>query len=335
MSRGRAEARRRSGVWAAFALLWAVQMAGQVMGLRTVLPPDSPEWPMALATAAFDELTWTAACAAGVMVAFRVPLRRGTLAWVMLGALAVLGARLLALAVVGVFIPTWEFAPLMQLVVLPSTVPVAVGAVAGGYALKAAFRLDDDERRVARLRAEVADHALRSARAGVSPRLLLRALRCIAAMARADARRADAAVCRLGDYLRLAVDGLPGEPVSVAEEVECMRACVAVEGSCRPEGVDFAARVPHALREAPVRRRELQAPLERMLARHAALPGRLAVELEGWARDGRPWFRVSLRRVHDGEAPAPAEARTLSAGWKGPEPADPPRPPPAPAWTEE
>ncbi|HEX6749924.1 MAG TPA: histidine kinase [Longimicrobium sp.] len=322
---------RRRGVWAALALLWAALMAGHVALMLTILPPGDPEWPVGLAAAAWDELGWMAAYAAAIAVAFRVPLRRDTLGRVVLGALAVLGARQLALLAITLVFPVWRYVPLMQLAVFPSTVPGAVAAVAAGYALKAALRLDGDERRLARLRAEVADQELRSVRAGVNPRLLLRALRRIADTARMDPHRADAAVCRLGDYLRLALHGRPGDPVSVDEEVECMRACAAVEGACRAEGVDFNAALPCALRRAPVHRRELQAPLERLLARHADRPGRLAVDLAGWAREGRPWFRIAVRPARDGASAG--DEMAIPAGWSGGEAAAPQ--PPAAPWTEE
>lgn len=118
---------------------------------------------------------------------------------------------------------------------------------------------------VSEARAEAADARLSALQARMNPHVLFNALNTIAALVRSDPRRAERVVEDLADVLRATLRRTTSAMTTLGEEVDYVRAYLAIEQARRGERLEVAWDVPAGLRDERIPTLALQPLVENAL----------------------------------------------------------------------
>ncbi|HKG91154.1 MAG TPA: histidine kinase [Gemmatimonadaceae bacterium] len=300
-------------IWAGelVAIDWVARRSGVVVG-----PPVT--WPGALAFNVRTAAEWVLLTPAIVWLALRwplgrrrwptlVPLHAALAAAVALGHMALRRAAdptranepLLGVPSFGVFL--WE----------SCTYLVIVGVAS---AVQARSRYDERGLQVARLQRELARAEADAMRWQLRPRLLLDTLGEIGALAGHDPARADEMTTRLGDLLRLTLEGGGAPQSTLRREAELAESYLGLESIRRDASDSLVVRVgaDPALLDAPLPTMTLQPLAEQLLARARGRATCVAIDARRNGRALSVTLRAYVEPAPDG-APPPAADDGLSA----------------------
>jgi two-component system, LytTR family, sensor kinase len=181
----------------------------------------------------------------------------------------------------------------------------------GTQAVDFARRFRDSQLHASRLESELAKARLRALRAQLQPHFLFNTLHAISALVVKDPEAADRMIADLSDLLRLALEDVEQDEVTVRRELELVERYLSIERmrfadrltvrlSIGPETLD--ARVPSLILQ----------PLVENAMRHGASrrEGPSWIEIRSGSENGR----LSLGVRDGGEEPAPSAAPPLREG---------------------
>lgn len=178
---------------------------------------------------------WACLTPAVVFIAGRIafdPRRkvRFVLTHFVIGLLVSVCHSLVYVPVLGLIFGGWQsmlwhkLAGSLQVNVLIYAVMVAI--VTAGRALR---HLGDRELQSAQLEAQLAEAETASLRAQLQPHFLFNALNAISALVRSEPVKAERMIARLGELLRLSIDGHRGQESSLGDELDFTEAYLAIE----------------------------------------------------------------------------------------------------------
>jgi signal transduction histidine kinase len=271
--------------WVVLGWMMWIPMTYIAVGMARLLPLNTPRWPLyaplhvvgAVACSAVGGLLWI------------------SLIWVLSGGEGRFVERLRE-AFVGAV-------PIDSLIYFA----VLVGVYGADY-----YRLHkEQQRRVATLRAEVAEAELTTLRTQLNPHFLFNALNAVASHIRENAEEAVQMVAELGDFLRAVLDLGGTHALSLDREVEMLEQYLAVQRVRFGDDLRVAVHLDPAARPAQVPSLMLQPLVENAIhhgLRTRTGPGHL------WVRAERAEDRVRLEVMDDGQGPAPRADGTRGVG---------------------
>jgi two-component sensor histidine kinase len=265
-------------------MMW-IPMTYIAVGLARLLPLNTPRWPLyaplhvvgAVACSGVGGVLWI------------------SLIWVLSGGEVSFVERLRS-AFVGAV-------PIDSLIYFA----VLVGVYGTDY-----YRLHrEEQRRVATLRAEVAEAELTTLRTQLNPHFLFNALNAVASHIRENAEEAVQMVAELGDFLRAVLDLGGTHALSLDREVQMLDRYLAVQRIRFGDDLRVAVALDPAARNAQVPSLVLQ-PLVENAVHHGLRArtggGRL------WVRADRSGDRVRLQVMDDGQGLAHRPGATHGVG---------------------
>lgn len=176
------------------------------------------------------------------------------------------------------------------------------------FALGFASRLNESERRTARLELATRQAELKSLRYQVNPHFLFNTLNSLSSLVMSDRREeAETMILNLAHFYRTSLAGDPLEDVRLCEEVELQRLYLGIEGARFPDRLVTRIDIPDALAACCVPGLILQ-PLIENAIKYGVSPGNRAVTVRIAAREEAGRLRLLVE--DDGGAPdraAPGE----------------------------
>jgi two-component system, LytTR family, sensor kinase len=262
-------------------------------------------WAQALAVSLSDWEVWTLLAPAVLALAARVPVSRARLP----RALAVHVPASLALSAIKLIAETWIVRAILGGGRLAGGINKLYLAVLTYWAIVAAAQYADQRRlvrerelRASQLETELARAQVDALRMQLHPHFLFNTLNTIAGLMREDVEAADAMLTQLAELLRLTLQHENRQRAPLSEEIEWIRAYLAIQrtryGPRLRIDIDVPAECGHALVPTLI----LQ-PLVENAIRHgfAETPGPGLVAIRARRHDGRLWIDV------DDEGPGVAE----------------------------
>jgi two-component system, LytTR family, sensor kinase len=155
------------------------------------------------------------------------------------------------------------------------------------------FRLRDEELRASQLQAQIAEAQLEALKMQLHPHFLFNTLNAISALQFEDPERAQRALVRLADFLRLTLENAGVQEVTLDSEVDFLMRYLEIERIRFPEKLTVQMEIDPATRDAQVPNLILQ-PLVENAIRHGiaakTAPGR--IEISSSKNNGALLLRV-------------------------------------------
>ncbi|ESQ91518.1 histidine kinase [Asticcacaulis sp. AC460] len=218
------------GIWMIVAALTAGQWYVYDLTYGSLKP-----WHHYVGPAILANVLWSCLTPGVVFIAGRItfdPRRkvRFVLTHFAIGLLVSVCHSLIFVPLLGLLVGNWQnmlwqkLAGSLQVNVLIYAVMVAI--VTAGRALR---HLGDRELQSAQLETQLAEAETASLRAQLQPHFLFNALNAISALVRSEPVKAERMIARLGELLRLSIDGHRGQESSLGDELDFTEAYLAIE----------------------------------------------------------------------------------------------------------
>lgn len=155
------------------------------------------------------------------------------------------------------------------------------------YAIERERRHREEELRISRLEAELAQAQLQALKMQLQPHFLFNTLNSISTLLDEDADAADEMLARLGDFLRLTLESSGAQEVALQEELEFLRCYLEIERVRFQDRLEVALEVAPETLDARVPNLILQ-PIVENAIRHGivARKGRGRIEIRASCADG-------------------------------------------------
>ncbi|HEU0016455.1 MAG TPA: histidine kinase [Longimicrobium sp.] len=303
-------------VWGAVALLFYVR---SYINYATAIDPKitwDQVWLRAAIESSIDVLVWTLFTPLIFGVSRRFPLRPGRLPSSLVVHLAVAAVLCSASTLINFGVATFTFItgpfwPRYFFIGLPNNVLAYGCTVAGCYAVEYYRGFRDRELRASQLETQLARAHLRALEMQIHPHFLFNTLNSISELVHSDPRAAEQMIARLGDLLRMTVDGAGRQEVTLEREMAFLGAYLDIERTRFQDRLSVKVEIQPEAAQALMPTLLLQ-PLVENAIRHGlaptARPGTLTIT--GRVHEG--WLRLEVR--DDGLGLPPPEQRRERVG---------------------
>ena len=175
---------------------------------------------------------------------------------------------------------------------LPLYVVVYAVLAMAAYARESSRQLRERELRETLLEARLAEARLQVLKMQLDPHFLFNALNGVAAQLRGDPRGAEKTIVRLSEFLRVTLRDAARQEVALADELDFLRAYVAIEQARFGDRLQVGYDIPSETLGARVPSLLLQ-PLVENAVRHGMRNQGLSVEVRAALRDDELWLEVA------------------------------------------